>query len=253
MAKIEFKMTDSLVRRVGSDSDGGGTSAPEDSAATPATVASPDDRGGRLKRGRGGKGNGRAGASPRRAASGGKPASAAGVQPEEAPPVALPESGDAELEIRARRLPRPVSVQTSVQLPPFLWDRLAGLAEDAGGLLTANRLLIALLETKAPTELSEAAADLDRFLAMPAEETRVREHWEERNVRLPLAIRMRLDDFKQNLAAAGLGATNRSHMIAACVFLRGPETAEDARELIADVRAEALQRALGVADAAPAA
>jgi hypothetical protein len=140
-----------------------------------------------------------------------------------------------------------------VQLPPSTWDRLAELADEAGGLVTANRLLIALLERAAPTELAEAAADLDRFLAMPAGKTRLGEHWEERNVRLPLAMRTRLDDLKQKLAAAGLGPTSRSHMIAACVLLRGPESADDARELIAEVRAEALQRALSVADASPAA
>lgn len=80
---------------------------------------------------------------------------------------------------------RPISVQTSVLLPPFLWDRLAELASRAGSLTTANRLLIAILHGRGPRDLAQATEDLEAFLSLPAEESRVGESWEERNVRRP--------------------------------------------------------------------
>ena len=65
---------------------------------------------------------------------------------------------------------RPISVQTSVLLPPLLWDRLADLASGAGSLTTANRLLIAVLHGRGPRDLAQAADDLEGFLSLPAEE-----------------------------------------------------------------------------------
>ena len=143
---------------------------------------------------------------------------------------------------------RPISVQTSVLLPPFLWDRLADLASGAGSLTTANRLLIAVLHGRGPRDLAQAADDLEAFLSLPAEQSRVGELWEERNVRLPIELRTRFDGLTRDLAAAGVVHATRAHLVAATLLLRGPDTAEDARTLMAELRAQAFRRALAGAD-----
>lgn len=244
MAKVDFRLSDSLLsRRAGDAPDDVDVPASEDGVAKSA----------RAKRTRSGgqpKGRRRGAKATRAAGETSQPADAEQPAGSDTGSTEPPAANRADPEIRVHRLPRPLSVQTSVQLAPFVWDRLADLAREVGGLATANRLLIALLEAEAPGDLSQAAEDLERFLAMPAEQTGLGQHWEERNVRLPLAVRARFDEYKQSLTAAGLGPTNRSHMIAACVLLRGPETADAARELMADVRAGALRRAVSVAETA---
>jgi hypothetical protein len=139
-------------------------------------------------------------------------------------------------------------VQTSILLPPFLWDRLAELASGAGSLTTANRLLIAILHGRGALDLSQAAEDLEAFLSLPADQSRVGELWEERNVRLPIELRTRFDRLTRELAAAGVVQATRAHLVAATMLLRGPDNAEDARTLMADLRAEAFRRALAGAD-----
>jgi len=243
MAKVDFKLNDSLVRRVGeqqpsvADSPANST-ADERSASTrrrsPTGQAESKSRPPR----RGRRSTARQAATPTRDA------------PRQPEPAAAPARGGTE---GARERPRPFSLQTSVQLPPFLWDRLAELAGEAGGIATANRLLVAILEADGPGDLSRAGEDLERFLAMPAEQTGLGEHWEERNVRLPLALRKHLDELRQSLTAVGLGPAIRSHLIAACVLLRGPDTAEQARELMSAVRADAFRRALAAAEKSPTA
>ena len=143
---------------------------------------------------------------------------------------------------------RPISVQTSVLLPPFLWDRLADLASESGPLTTTNRLLIAVLHGRGPRDLAQAADDLEGFLSLPGEQTRVGDLWEERNVRLPIELRTRLDGLTRELAAAGVVQATRANLVAATLLLRGPDTAEDARTLMADLRAQAFRRALAGAD-----
>ena len=146
---------------------------------------------------------------------------------------------------------RPQSVQTSVLLPPSLWDHLARLTSESGGLATPNRLLIDILQARGPGDLQQAAADLDHFLSLPVDQSRVGEPWEERNVRLPIELRKRLDALRRKLTAAGLSQATRAHLIAASLLLRGPSTTEEARTLMAEVRAETFRRAIAAEDAQP--
>ncbi len=172
------------------------------------------------------------------------------VEPPSAPepPVVAsePRREDDSSEMR-----RPLSVQTSVLLPPSLWDRLARLANESGGLATPNRLLIDVLRARGARSLEQAAEDLDRFLSLPAEQSGVGEPWEERNVRLPIELRKRLDELRRKLTAAGLSQATRAHLITASLLLRGPSTTEEARTLMAEVRAETFRRAIAAEDAQP--
>jgi hypothetical protein len=212
MGKVDFTLTDSLVSRV---RDG----------EPPAEPAAQADAADARKRG---------GPDPGEIGSG-----AVSAPAETVPPVRA-----RRLQPRAGETPRRISLQTSVLLPSFIWDHLARLASEAGGLTTANRLLIAVLEAEGPRDLSQAGEDLERFLALPAEQSGLGEPWEERNVRLPIELRKHLDELKQSLTAAGLGPAVRAHLIAASWLLRGPSTAAEARDLITEVRAETFRRAL---------
>jgi hypothetical protein len=139
---------------------------------------------------------------------------------------------------------RAQSVQTSLLLPGFLWDRLATLARETAGLATPNRLLVDILHARAAATKQEAAEDLEQFLSLPSEQTGVGSRWEERNLRLPAGLRDRLDWHRRMLASAGVRDATRAHLVAATIILRGPATAEQARELMAERRAEAFRRAV---------
>ena len=53
-------------------------------------------------------------------------------------------------------------------------------------------------------------------------------------------------DERHTLASAGVRDATRGHLVAATIIVRGPTTAEQARELMAEKRrAEAFRRALG--------
>ena len=54
----------------------------------------------------------------------------------------------------------------------------------------------------------------------------------------------RLDWHRPRCASAGVRDATRAHLVAATIILRGPVTAEQARELMAERRAEAFRRAL---------
>jgi hypothetical protein len=96
--------------------------------------------------------------------------------------------------------------------------------------------------------LAQAAEDLEAFLSLPADQSHVGELWEERNVRLPIELRTRFDRLTRDLAAAGVVQATRANLVTATLLLRGPDTAEDARTLMADLRAEAFRRALARAE-----
>ncbi len=221
MAKVDFKLNDSLVRRqrgehapsVLEHSTPGGR---EESAGVIAvTSATPPPTSEHAARRPDSDGQGRS------------------IQP------ARPhEKHDA---IGQRRL---VSVQTSVLLPPALWDQLARLAGESGGLATPNQLLIDILEDRGPANIENAAEDLERFLSLPVTQTCLGEPWEERNVRLPTTLRRRLDEHRRTLSAAGLRHATRAHLVAATILLRGPGGGEEARALMAERRAGAFRRAL---------
>jgi hypothetical protein len=131
--------------------------------------------------------------------------------------AAEPSPDVATSEPRARR----ATIQTSVLLPPTMWDRLLELAREAGGLASPNRLLIDILVT-GPQSVQDAADDLEHFLQLPAAQSAVGEPWEERNLRLPVDLRRRLDDHRRILSEAGVPDATRARLIAATVHQRGP-------------------------------
>jgi hypothetical protein len=168
-----------------------------------------------------------------------RPSARAGAVTDAAHAPRGPSAGKAERSV-TRRVP---SVQTSVLLPGFLWDRLATLASETAGLATPNRLLVDILHAKAAVTTQQAAEDLEQFLCLPCERT-VGERWEERNIRLPAELRDRLDEHRRKFASAGVRDATCAHLVAATIILRGPTTAEQARELMAERRAEGFRRAL---------
>lgn len=152
--------------------------------------------------------------------------------------------GEESTEKAPRRPRRVSSVQTAVRLPPALWDRFITLAHECRGLGSASQLLTDTLELRAPSGLEEVAADLERFLALPAELSGVGEPWEEHNLRLPVELRRKLDEQRRTLREAGMRTATRANLIAAVLVLRGPSTSEEARALMAERRAEALRQAI---------
>jgi hypothetical protein len=152
------------------------------------------------------------------------------------------------LAVRARR----PTVQTSILLPPFVWDRLDRLAAEAAGLTTPTRLLIDIL-AGGPGSLAEAAEELERFLALPPQDSGLGEPWEERNLRLPVELRRRLDGHRRALAEAGVRHATRAHLVAATILARAPATGDEARAMMAERRAEAFQRAIETTATPPAA
>ena len=261
MAKnVDFKLNDTLLRRRRGDHDSSeqppiSTPVPEPAGVVavepPATVR----RRSRPRASKGAKHESRD--QPNASSPAVERAGVAAVDPPATvedpadPPAAVEDLGnapDSQPSPNSGVPTRPVSVQTSVLMPPFLWDRLADLATGAGSLTTANRLLIAILHGRGPSGLAQAAEDLEAFLSLPADQSHVGELWEERNVRLPIELRTRFDRLTRDLAAAGVDQATRAHLVTATLLLRGPETADDARRLMADHRAEAFRRALAGAD-----
>ena len=211
VAKVEFKLNDALLRR----------QAPSSREREPAREREP------------------------RPAPTSRPAATVAELPTRSS-AAEPSDDAPTTEARARR----ATIQTSVLLPPATWDRLLELAREAGGLASPNRLLIDILVT-GPQSVQDAADDLERFLQLPASETAVGEPWEERNLRLPVDLRRRLDDNRRILSEAGVPDATRARLIAATVHRRGPSTPEEARALMAERRAEAFREALTARHAGP--
>jgi hypothetical protein len=149
----------------------------------------------------------------------------------------------AEIAHRGTVRVRRTTVQTSVILPARTWDRLDRLAGEAGGLATPTRLLIDIL-AGGPQTIAQAADELERFLALPPQDTGLGEPWEERNLRLPVEPRRRLDEHRQALREAGVRHATRAHLVAATILQRGPTTGEEARALMAERRTEAFRRAV---------
>ena len=156
-----------------------------------------------------------------------------------APVTGAPDVVAGRLTVRARR----PTVQTSILLPSFVWDRLDRLAAEAAGLTTPTRLLIDVL-AGGPESVAEAAEELERFLALPPEDSGLGEPWEERNLRLPVELRRRLDGHRRALADAGVRHATRAHLVAATILARAPTTGDEARAMMAERRAEAFQRAI---------
>lgn len=207
MSKVDFKLNDSLLRRRDREERPPEPDAPEPDAVERDTAATAE--------------------------------TASDIA---APVPGAPDVVGGRLAVRPRR----PTVQTSILLPPFLWDRLDRLAAEAAGLTTPTRVLIDVL-AGGPESVADAAEELERFLALPPQDSGLGEPWEERNLRLPVELRRRLDAHRRALAEAGVRHATRAHLVAATILARAPTTGEEARAMMAERRAEAFQRAIKTA------
>jgi predicted DNA-binding protein len=125
-------------------------------------------------------------------------------------------------------------VQTSVSLPPDLWDSLDELASGAG--VSVGELLTTILTGALPETPEVAFAALEQLLVSIAPGEGLQE---ERNFRLPLELRTSLDELAR---ALGPGPRlQRSLLIRAIVGSRTPSSSEHARELITTRRIAAMR------------
>lgn len=142
----------------------------------------------------------------------------------EAPPPQRPD----RTRLVARR------VQTSVSLPPEVWDTLDALGHGAG--VSAGELLTTILTGAVPDSVQAAFAALERLLVSIGPDEGLQE---ERNYRLPLELRTKLDDLAR---ALGPGPRlQRSLLIRAIVASHTPSSSEQARELITTRRIDAMR------------
>ena len=133
VAKVDVKLNDSLLRRQAGTGDGGKiTDQDRESAKTRRRSAAPQPR-------------------------------ATSAEIDRAPQAAAGASRPPDKPGR--------SLQTSLLLPELLWERLATLASEAGGLATYSRLLIDVLESAAARSAREAAEDAYAFLSLPDDQT----------------------------------------------------------------------------------
>jgi hypothetical protein len=222
MSKVDFKLNDSLIRR--RERERSLERDPAEPDATEPDATQPD-------------------ATERDAA-----ATADMTSDVPASVAVTPDVVAGRLTVRPRR----PTVQTSILLPPFVWDRLDRLAAEAAGLTTPTRLLIDVL-AGGPESVADAAEELERFLALPPQDSGLGEPWEERNLRLPVELRRRLDAHRRALAEAGVRHATRAHLVAATILARAPATGDEARVMMAERRAEAFRRAIETTATPPAA
>lgn len=129
-------------------------------------------------------------------------------------------------------------VQTSISLPPETWDALDELGQEAG--VSAGELLTSILTVGIPDTPQAALSVLEQLLVSVAPDEGPQE---ERNYRLPLELRAKLDEL-----AGALGARPRlprSLLIRAILAIHSPTNGEHARELITTRRVDAMRAALG--------
>jgi hypothetical protein len=133
-------------------------------------------------------------------------------------------------------------VQTSITLAPAVWQQLDELAPARTG-----ELLNALLREHAPADLAAAVRLIEQLLAQPDEHGQL---GEERNLRIPRELRLRLDELSAGLTTVG-GRGVRSQLIEAIARLHAPESPQAAQELLASSRIRALRSVLAASDDAP--
>lgn len=120
-------------------------------------------------------------------------------------------------------------VQTSISLPPDVWDTLDAQAQQASD--TTGKLLIAILAAAIPDTPAAAFAVVEQLLLGSGPDDALHE---ERNYRLPVDLRTRLDEL-----AAALGAgphRQRSLLIRAILSAHAPSDTAQARELLTQRR-----------------
>jgi hypothetical protein len=153
--------------------------------------------------------------------------------PTQQSPVGAPEP--AARSARARHLGR--RVQTSISLPPNVWDTLDELGEGVG--VAGGELLSAILTAAAPSTPQDALTALEQLLVdIPPDDG----PHEERNYRLPLELRAQLD-----VLVKALGAGPRAHrslLIRALLATHTPPDIASARELITARRIDAMRAAM---------
>ena len=125
-------------------------------------------------------------------------------------------------------------VQTSISLPPDAWVGLDELARASG--YPARQLLVGVLAASLPTNV-EDALQLTESLVVGLVPDSTHEPNEERNYRLPLPVRRRLDALAGDLGPR----VTRSLLIHAILARHLPSSAADAhalmtRELVASMR-----------------
>jgi len=128
-------------------------------------------------------------------------------------------------------------VQTSMSLPPDVWDALDELGRAAG--VSAGELLTVVLEDAVPKTPAGALTALEQLLRTIAPNEGPQE---ERNYRIPLTLRAELDALTD---ALGSGArVKRSLLIRALLASNTPAEPDDVRELITARRIDSMRTAL---------
>jgi predicted DNA-binding protein len=128
-------------------------------------------------------------------------------------------------------------VQTSMSLPPDMWDGLDELGRATG--VSAGELLTVILEGAVPDSPAGALAALEQLLGTIAPDEGLQE---ERNFRIPLTLRAELDALTD---ALGRNArVKRSLLIRALLVSHTPTDAGRARELITARRIDSMRAAL---------
>jgi len=139
---------------------------------------------------------------------------------------------------RSRHVAR--RVQTSVSLPPEVWDMLDELGQGAG--VSAGEMLTAVLTAAIPDTPTAALAAVEQLLTSIAPDEGPQE---ERNYRLPLDLRSKLDELS---SALGAGPRLRSLLIRAILASNAPGSSDEARKLITTRRIDAMRTAMRAAD-----
>ena len=128
-------------------------------------------------------------------------------------------------------------MQTSISLPPEAWDALDDLGQEAG--VSGGELLTSILNAGIPDTPQAALGALEQLLvSIPSDEG----PHEERNYRLPLELRTKLDEFSKALGSGP--RMQRSLLIRAILALHLPKSGEHARDLITTRRLDAVRAAL---------
>lgn len=166
-------------------------------------------------------------ARPRRRRSGAAPVNDEDTEPR--PTTAAPRAA------RSRDIAR--RVQTSISLPPDIWDALDERGQQAG--VSVGELLTAVLAAQIPDTPQAMLSTLEQLLvSIPSDEG----PHEERNYRLPRELRTKLDELARALGAGP--RMQRSMLIRAILAVHLPPNGEQARELITMRRLDAMRAAL---------
>jgi hypothetical protein len=134
-------------------------------------------------------------------------------------------------------------VQTSLSLPPGLWDSLDALAAGAGA--STGELLTAILTRSLPPSPGQALSLLEQLLPSISPQEGLQE---ERNYRVAFDLRSALDALSEALGPRPW--SRRSLLIRAIVASAMPDSPEQAREVLTTWRIDAMRAAVQASTAA---